>query len=268
MTRTMIPSPTGATRIYATLGYPIAQVKSPEVLNAIFAAESVNAVMLPIEVHPNDLASTLVGLKKIRNLDGILITIPHKCTVVPYIDLQHKAVEVLGAANVLRREANGLWTGDNFDGRGFVNGLKKQGHEVSGRSIVIVGGGGAGSSIAMALLESGAGHIQLVDLDIQKVSNLASRLLQRWPGSIEVANRPCLDHADIIVNATPLGLRNEDPLPFEPGELPQQILIADIIMTPAETRLLKQATAAGHATHAGIHMLDEQISLYREFFGF
>lgn len=268
MTSPMIPSPTGYTRLYVTLGHPVSQVKSPEVLNVIFASANVDAVMLPVEVHPDDLAATMEGLKRVRNLDGMLITVPHKFAVVPHLDHMSAMVELAGAVNALRREPDGRWKGDNFDGRGFVAGLNKQGHTVEGRTIVLVGAGGAGAAIAPALLEAGAAHLQLVDLDEQKASSLASRLLQVWPGTVDIAQRATLDGADIVVNATPLGLRNDDPLPFDPSKVSGETVVADIIMKPTETRLLKEAAEAGLVTHAGIHMLDGQIALYRQFFGF
>jgi len=263
-----IPSPTGKTRLYATIGFPVAQVKSPEVLNTIFAAEGIDAIMLPFEVKPEHLHATIEGLKRLGNLDGMLVTVPHKFAVVNHVDVKSEMADLAGSVNALRRDEQGRWVGENFDGRGFVAGLIKQGYPVDGRSVVLVGTGGAGVAIAPALLDAGASRIRLVDIEAGKALALASRLRTIWPDRVEVCQHPSFDGAEIVVNATPLGLRENDPLPFDPNQLAMTTLVADIIMKPAETPLLREAAKIGLKTHAGIHMLTEQIGLYRGFFRF
>jgi shikimate dehydrogenase len=104
------------------------------------------------------------------------------------------------------------------------------------------------------------------DPDAAKLDRLRSRLDTHWPGRTLTSARPQLDGAGIVVNATPLGLNPGDPLPFQPDLLPPGSVVADIIMTPRETRLLREATALGHHVHYGIHMLDKQLDSYRAFF--
>ncbi|MCK9922490.1 ThiF family adenylyltransferase, partial [Frankia sp. AgPm24] len=156
---------------------------------------------------------------------------------------------------------------DNFDGAGFVRGLARAGQPLEGTRVALMGAGGAGSAIAVALLGAGCRQLAIHDPDQAKCADLVARLDVHWPGRVTRAVRPALADADLAVNATPLGLRPDDPLPFPPEALPAGALVADIIMKPARTRLLDVAGALGLRTHPGIPMLAEQVDLYREFFG-
>jgi shikimate dehydrogenase len=131
--------------------------------------------------------------------------------------------------------------------------------------VSLVGAGGAGASIAPALLTQGARLLVLSDVSEERVTQLAIRLEAKWPGRVRVASSPAAG-SDILINATPVGLRAEDPPPFDLGAVQADAVVADIIMKPAETRLLKAAVARGLRVHPGIHMLSEQIELYRQFF--
>ncbi|MET9477904.1 hypothetical protein ABZY04_39645, partial [Streptomyces sp. NPDC002922] len=120
--------------------------------------------------------------------------------------------------------------------------------------------------IAAAVLDAGAARLQVCDPDEEKLSDLLDRLAARGRGRVAVGPAPELERADVAVNATPLGLRADDPLPFDPASLPAGAVVADIIMQPRETPLLRAATAAGRPVHHGAHMLSHQLDLYREFF--
>ena len=119
----------------------------------------------------------------------------------------------------------------------------------------------------MALLRAGASRVALCDPDVARVGAVVARLSAYWPGLVTGSASPHLHGADLAVNATPLGLRETDPLPFVPGDLPQGAVVADIVMTPAHTRLLAEAQAAGRAVHPGLPMLTHQVESYLEFFG-
>jgi shikimate dehydrogenase len=264
----MIPSPSGKTRLYAVVGDPVAQVKAPAVLNQLFLDEAIDAVMVPVQVPPDNFSTAIEGLKAIANLDGILITIPHKFAVCRHLDHKSGMVEISGAANALRRHPNGGWEGENFDGLGFAAGLKRSGGDPRGRTIMVVGAGGAGAAIAAALAQAGAARLLLTDVAREKADLLAARLESRWPGVARVTDRPQPGEAEIAVNATPLGLREDDPLPFDVTQLSPNAMVAEVIMQPHETPMIKAAAARGLRVHHGIHMLTEQIELYRQFFDF
>lgn len=257
---------TGRTRLFALLGDPIEQVRAPALLNPLLRTLGVDAVLVPVHVRPEDLAEVVRGLQKTRNLDGMLVTVPHKVDVLRHADVHSDAATIAGSANALRREPDGSWHADNFDGAGFLHGLIAAGHDPRDRRVTLVGTGGAGSAIAAALLGGGVAHLGLHDADETRAKETAARLEPHWPGRVAAAGTPDLAGADVVVNATPLGLRQDDPLPFDPTALRPGAVVADIIMKPKETRLLRAAASQGLAVHFGAPMLDEQIALYRGYF--
>jgi shikimate dehydrogenase len=264
--QTMIPSPQGRTRIYAVIGHPVTQVQAPRLMNALFSEHRADAVMVPIHASPGELATVVAGLMAMGNCDGILVTIPHKFAVAGMVKRRSAMVELTGAANALRRDADGLWSAENFDGRGFVAGLRRAGQNLAAGPVMLFGAGGAGVSIAAALLEGGVRRLHVIDPAVEKAEALSQRLSMRWPGMIRTGPAPLRDAA-LVVNATPLGLRTEDPLPFDPADLEPGTRVADIIMEPSETRLLRAAARSGLPVQPGLPMLTEQIPLYRDFFG-
>ncbi|WP_308205161.1 shikimate dehydrogenase [Frankia tisae] len=256
----------GATRLYAVIGDPVAQVQAPSLLNPLFTRLAIDAVLVPVHARPTDFATVLHGLAAIENLDGVLVTIPHKVAACALAAERSPAARISGSANVLRPLPGGGWLADNFDGTGFVHGLTAAGHPVHGARVALMGAGGAGSAIAVALLDAGCGPLSIYDPDRAKCAGLLARLDEHWPGRAVATPEPALSDADLAVNATPLGLRPGDPLPLRPGSLPAGCVVADIIMKPPRTRLMEAASALGLPAHPGIHMLTHQLDLYRSFF--
>nr|AXL05751.1 shikimate dehydrogenase [uncultured bacterium] len=261
------PPISGTTRLYVVLGDPVTQVQSPALMNPLFARLGVDAVLVPVHARPAHLERIVGGLKCVGNVDGIFVTVPHKAAVRELADRCGPMVDIAGSANALRREADGCWYAENFDGLGFVTGLVGAGHDPAGRHVALVGAGGAGSAIAAALLAAGVRTLSVSDVDSARLDGLRARLDAHWPNRTVTSTEPRLDGVDIVVNATPLGLNPEDPLPFPPAALPADCVVADIIMKPRETRLLREAAALGHRVHYGIDMLEGQVDLYRAFFG-
>ncbi|WP_155370890.1 shikimate dehydrogenase family protein [Catellatospora vulcania] len=261
------PPISGTTRLYAVLGDPIAQVQAPTLVNELFQAAGRDAALVPMHVTPEGLAEALAGLARLANLDGLLVTVPHKAAVARLASAVSPTVAITGTANALRRQPGGGWYAANFDGDGFIRGLRAQGHEPAGRTIALIGAGGAGSAIAAALLDAGADRLTLTDTNPARARDLASRLADSRPGRVHTTVTPALADADVAVNATPLGMAPGDPLPFAPHELPPGALVADIVMHPADTPLLRAAAALGHRVHQGHHMLRHQLDAYRDFFG-
>ncbi|MCB9946979.1 MAG: shikimate dehydrogenase [Rhodospirillaceae bacterium] len=256
----------GATRLYAIIGCPIAQARSPAVFNRLFGRLGVPAVLVPVEIAPADLAIGLAGLTAIANLDGIIVTVPHKPRMAALADAVAPMGQRVGAVNALRRRPQGGWLADMFDGRGFVAGLAGRGHAVAGRSALLVGAGGAGSAIAFALAEAGIARLHIRDIAPERAVALARRVADACPHLRPTAG-PQAEPADIAINATPLGMAAEDPLPLDVQALAPGTLVVDVIMKPARTRLLAQAEARGLPTHAGRHMLDAQVDAIAGFFG-
>ena len=249
------------------LGDPIAQVQAPIIFNDIFRRAQRDSVMVALRVSAANLAGAFAGLKHVENLAGISLAIPHKGPMLPLCDDASEMAGIVGATNAVRRNADGRWFADMFDGRGFVGGLEAAGHAIEGRNALLVGAGGGGSAIAAALLDRGVGHLKIADVDQVRVSAFVARLNQRWPDRASVTP-PDPAGSDLVINASPMGLSPSDPLPFDPARIAPGTLVADIIMKPPQTPLLRAAAQRGLATHPGIRMFSHQIRLYAEFFGF
>ncbi len=248
------------------VGDPIAQVRSPQELNAAFAQRGINAVMLPMHVAPPDLASAVTGLRAVRNLAGVVVTVPHKEAILPLCDRVDPRALAIGSANAVR-VAGGRWEADNFDGTGFVDGLVARAFPLEGAAVFVAGLGGAGRSVAFALAERKASRVALWDIDEARRASLVTRLRAHFPEvAFELRAAPASDDA-LIVNCSPLGMQDHDPLPFDPGALHAGQLVADIVMQPEDTRLLGDARTRGCDTHAGKWMLHCQIETFIRFFG-
>lgn len=258
---------TGRTRLVAVLGDPVEQVRAPALLNGLLARLGIGTVVIPVHVRPGDLGAVVPGLQKTANLDGLLITVPHKVDVLRYADVRGRAAVLAESANAMRRQEDGSWHADNFDGAGFLAGLIAAGYAPLRKHVALVGTGGAGVAIAAVLLGAGAAGLTLHDVDDFRVNKVAEHLGSHWPGRVAVAASPDFGAADIVVNATPLGMRPDDPLPFDPATLRPDALVADIVMRPRETRLLRAAAELGHPVHFGEPMLKHQLDLYRNYFG-
>jgi len=261
----------GATRLYGTIGDPIRQLRATQVMARVFEAIGANAVWLPFEGGPQLLPLMLDALAKLRNLGGFTVTIPHKTAILPLLGRVTKRAQASGSVNLVRRDRDGALSGDIVDGLGFVRGLEALGHKVRGASVWLVGVGGAGGAIAAALCEAGIGRLLVSDLDEERADAALSRLSRHYP-DVPVASfdTPRIDHPSGVhyaINATPLGLKPGDPLPFDPIHLDPGVIVAEVIMSPAETPLLQRAHSHGRRIHHGRHMLDHQVPLYLEWFG-
>lgn len=266
MTRQLVPSPDGATQVFIIIGYPVSQVKAPQLMNTAFAQSGANATMVPIEVGPAQAPALIEALKSAANVGGFLATIPHKFELLKHADGAGPVATAAGCANALRREPDGRWSAENFDGIGFVTGLLASGEPIEGKTVFVYGAGGAGSSIAAGVLKANAACVHVSDLSTTRAQDLCERLDRLWPGKVKHAVAGEHRDADIVVNATPVGLDEADPLPFSLDGLNPNALVAEIIMKPAETRLLLEAHRRGFRTLAGMRMLEPQIDLYRRFF--
>ena len=233
----------GATRLYAIIGHPIAQVRAPRVFNRMFRRLGAAAAMIPVDIAPQDLETGVAGLKAMANLDGIIVTVPHKVRMLDHSDTVGPMARQVGAVNALRRQPDGRWHADMFDGRGFVAGLAAQGHDVTGKSALLVGAGGAGGAIAFALAEAGIAALRVHDIDRARARMLAAQLRDARPDLDITDGAPDIGDHDLAINATPMGMAVDDPLPLKVAALRPGMLVADVIMKPAETRLLERDRA-------------------------
>jgi shikimate dehydrogenase len=256
----------GSTRLFAIIGDPIEQVKSPQTLNPMFKAAGLNAVLLPVHVKPDLFNETVKGLMAVGNLDGIIITVPYKSRIMPLMDDVLPMAATVGAANAMRREASGRWAGDMFDGRGLVRGLREAAIAPEGRQVMLIGAGGAGSAVAVALADAGVKTLSIFDVDTDKAHALAGRVAAAFP-NCKVAATPVRPAGhDTLINATPIGMAPGDGLPAPVDGLTPDMLVIDIIIKPDTTPLLDHARSLGCRTFNGRLMLDGQAQELVQFF--
>lgn len=258
----------GSTMLLATIGDPVAQLQTPSRMPQLLAERGINATWLPLHVTPRNLPVATAMVREIENFLGFSVTVPHKTAMMALVDKLTPRALLSGSLNLVRREPDGTLLGDMVDGLGFVRGLTEAGHRVQDSDVWLVGTGGAGSAIAAALCEAGVRSLCLTDIAAERAGSVVERLRNHFP-SIEVtatSRRP--EAPDFAINATALGLRPNDPLPFQVEGLPLATVVCDIIMKPANTKLQAAAAALGMRTHPGAPMLSAQMPLYLEFFGF
>ena len=257
----------GNTLIFATPGNPVAQVRLPQVMEVVFRELKINAVWVPMHVDHEGLKVVVQALRTMKNFRGITVAIPHKPAIGALLERLSPRAQAAGAVNLVRLDPDGKLFGDIVDGAGFVRGLELRGHSVRGASVWLVGVGGGGSAIAASLAESGVGKLFLKDAERERAVAMVNRLKKHYPlVPVEIAEEPP-QKVDFAVNATPVGLKPEDALPFDPARLPKATLVCDIIMKPRETRLLQAAQARGMRVQHGQHMMDAQVPMYLEFLG-
>ena len=260
-----MPEITGKTSVFAILADPIHHVKTPQGVNRLFAEQSVDAVMVPMQVKPEQLGVLVQGLRGLENFSGCVVTVPHKMAMLSLCDEVTETARLIGAVNVVHRTADGRLIGGMLDGEGFVAGLRSGGIEPAGLNAYLAGAGGAASAIAFALAAHGVRSLTIVNRSASKAQQLVDRVARAYPQvAVAVGGRDASGF-DLVVNGTSLGLRSGDELPVDVATLQAGQVVAEIIMEPAQTRLLAAASAMGCRTHAGAPMLASQIALMVEF---
>jgi shikimate dehydrogenase len=263
---TASPRITGATRVYGIVGDPVVQVRSPAVYTARFAQEGVDAVLVPLHVPEHQFDAVFPALLKIANLDGLLITAPFKNRACPFAQRLGPAAATIGAVNALRREPDGSWTADMFDGAGFVRGIEAKGLSVAGRQALLFGAGGAGSAIAVALAEAGVASISVIDPDGERAALLARSVNNAFPMVRAAAVASARGEFDLIVNASPVGMCAGDGLPGELGALTKDTLVGDVVLSEVPTAIIAHAQRYGCAWVNGKDMHSGQIESITSFF--
>ncbi len=256
---------TGRTAVLGIIGDPVIQARSPQLMNALLAARGIDAVLVPLHVAPAGLAAVLAGLRAIQSLKGVVVTMPHKQTIIPLLDKVEPEAAQVGACNIVRRDPDGRLIGSMFDGEGFVAGLKQAGHDPRGRRVFMAGAGGAASGIAFALGKHGAAALTLHNRGIARAEDLAARVRAAWPGMAAATGPADPSGHDIVINATSLGMQPGDALPLDMAGLKPGMVAAEIIMQPETTAFLAAAAQRGCTLHRGQARLAAQLDLMREF---
>jgi shikimate dehydrogenase len=257
----------GTTKLIAHIGYPTDSFKSSMIYNPFFEARKINAVVVPMGCKSEDYTSFLKLVFRLSNVHGALITMPHKVATLGLVDEASVSARIAGACNAMRVDERGLMIGDMFDGEGFVRGLSRKGRQLTGSSVFIAGCGGVGSAIAASIAKAGVSRLGLHDVSAPAMNGLCGRLKAHYP-NIEVTTGSA-DPAgyDIVVNATPLGMKKDDPLPINIDRIAASTFVGEVVMTEEITPFLAAARAKGCDYQVGTDMLFEQIPAYLEFFG-
>jgi len=256
----------GKTALFGILADPIGQVRTPQLVNRLLREQGVDGVMVPMHVGAGDLAGVVAGLRRMRNLRGMVVTVPHKMAMAALCDEVVGDAAAIGAVNVVRREADGRLVGGMLDGKGFVRSLAGNGVDLRGAAVYMAGAGGAANAIAFALAQAGIGRLTVANRSRARVDDLAARLARAHPGLPVQAGGADPGGHDIVINATSLGMAPGDALPLDVRGLRPAQLVADIIMDPAQTPLLEHARRLGCRVHGGAGMLDGQAADMVAFF--
>jgi shikimate dehydrogenase len=259
----------GHTRIWGILADPIHHVKTPQALNALMRERGVDGVMVPMHVGPADLSSFVASIRLMRNVGGMIVTVPHKTAMLALCDEVSDSGRQSGAVNVIRRDAEGRLHGTMLDGEGFVGGLRAAGIEPAGKDTYLAGAGGAANAIAFALARAGVSRLTIANRSLPRAEDLRARVAAAYPAlRLDVAiGAQVPEGHDLLVNATSLGLAPTDPLPFSVAKLGPDQVVAEIIMQPEVTTLLAAAAERGCRTHPGFPMLKSQLGMMADFLG-
>jgi shikimate dehydrogenase len=258
----------GKTTLIAHLGYPTFAFKSPMIYNPWFEKNGVDAVVVPMGVKAEEYPEFFRYLFRLTNIRGALVTMPHKVTTLGLVDEITPTARVAGAANAVLLREDGSLLGDQFDGEGFARGVQRKGFSLDGRKVLVVGNGGVGSPIAASLAAAGVGAISLFDPNPAASEGLAERLREAYPAlEVTTGSKDPAGH-DLVVNATPLGMNDDDPLPMDVDRIDPGTFVGEVVMKQEITPFLREARAKGCPVQVGKDMLFEQIPAYLEFFGF
>jgi shikimate dehydrogenase len=258
----------GKTTLIAHLGYPTFAFKAPLIYNPWFEKNGIDAVVVPMGVQAPDYPDFFRTLFTLTNIRGALVTMPHKVSTIELVDELTPTARVAGAANGVLRRDDGTLVGDQFDGAGFVRGVERKGFPLQGKKVLVVGNGGVGSPIAASLAAAGVASMSLFDPNAAASEALGGRLKEAYPDLEVVTGSKDPAGHDLVVNATPLGMNDDDPLPMDVDRIAPGTFVGEVVMKQEITPFLRAAQDKGCPIQVGKDMLFEMIPAYLEFFGF
>ena len=242
----------GRTTLIAHLGYPTEAFKAPMIYNPFFEKAGIDAVVMPMGIQGPDYPTFLRELFKVTNIRGALVTMPHKKTTVDLADEVSPTARIAGAANALLKREDGTLLADMFDGEGFVRGVRRKGRDLDGASALVIGSGGVGSAIAASLAAAGVARMGLDDAVADAATSLGDRLTAHYPELTVSTGSADPTGYDVVVNATPLGMNEGDPLPIDMSRVAPTTFVGEVVMKTAVTPFLRAAQERG-CRDAGWH---------------
>ncbi len=240
----------GRTKITGIFGHPVEHTLSPAMHNAAFKALGLNYCYVPFLVHPDCLEDAIKAIRAL-NLCGVNVTVPHKEKVMPLLDEINEEASFIGAVNTIVN-SEGRLIGYNTDGRGFIQSLLESGISVEGKNVLIIGAGGASKAISYYLSQK-TKTLYLYNRSKNRAEKLVQDLKKIRNNVSLIEDISSIERYHIIINATPLGLKKEDPLPFDTSLLRAEQTVCDLIYK--KTRLLEEASKKRCVTLDGLGML-------------
>ncbi|WP_244438761.1 shikimate dehydrogenase family protein [Paraburkholderia dilworthii] len=249
------------------MGDPLSAAKSPQLLNRLFIEQRTDAACVPFWVKGDNLPAFVGGARAMGNLSGMLVTMPHKERMLAFVDELDSTARQVGALNVIRCEADGRWVGAIFDGVGCVLGMQWEGNHPANKSVLLVGAGGAGRAIAFAVASAGASALTISDVDERRADDLAAAVAAAT--GCDTRSAPADPHGfEVVINATPLGMKANDAMPVDPERLTPGAIVVDIVNSAEPTPLRRAAHARGCRTQDGGPMHQGQALYALHFLGF
>ena len=258
----------GRTVLLPIFGDPIEQVRSPEMVTAELHSRGQDAVCIPLHIRPEDFEQSFPAMMKVPNFQGLLITIPFKVAASRFMDVLGPMAQRVGAINAAVRGPDGRWTGEAFDGIGCVEGFRRRGFSFAGKTVMLIGAGGAGASIGIAIAFEKPKAMRLFDIDEARAKALADKIGTVDKSIVVTIGPPTHEGIDYLLNSSPVGMLDDPNMPIAASKLPRELVVFDTIVKPDETKLLKLAEACGCQTVYGREMMRGQISKIVDFFGY
>jgi shikimate dehydrogenase len=246
-------------KTYCIIGDPIDHSLSPAIHNAAFTTLGLNCSYIAFRVQEGQLKNSMDSLRAI-NIGGFNVTMPHKVTVLNYVDRSDNIVELVGAANTVNNKG-GKFYAYNTDVVGFIEPLHQRKIDLNGYEVLILGAGGAARAVAVALSqEKGVSKINIFNRDGYRSTNLAN-VINKLGIKTNIISQNDMQkiafRSNLIINTTPLGMRNEASL-IKSSSISKESIVYDIVYKPIETKLLENAKTAGAQVIYGYEMLLEQ----------
>src|SRR5215204_1987235 len=244
----------GKTGLLALVGQPVGHSLSPAMHNAAFVADGLDFVYVCLDVDPDDLPTAVRGLEALK-LRGFNVTMPHKRAMIPLVDELDEEARISGAVNTVVIEDSGL-RGFNTDGGGMVMACEEAGIELPGRSVLLLGAGGAAAAIAVAFGKAGVGELHIANRNVERAAQLRDELHGTGMNTLVVHHLEALPEAEIVINATPLGMKEGDPMPLPFGYVREGRAFCDVVYRPGTlTPLVRLARERDVPVVAGDRML-------------
>jgi shikimate dehydrogenase len=244
----------GKTGLLALVGQPVGHSLSPAMHNAAFVADGLDFVYVCLDVDPDELPAAVRGMEALK-LRGFNVTMPHKRAMIPLVDELDEEARVSGAVNTVVIEASGL-RGFNTDGGGMVMACQEAGIELSGKRVLLLGAGGTAAAIAVAFGKAGVGELHIANRNVERAEHLQDRLYRTGMKGLAIHRLDALPDAEIVINATPLGMKEGDPMPVSPFYVREGRAFCDAVYRPGtQTPLVRLARERDVPVVAGDRML-------------